>query len=341
MNELQNDEWKYFLATGLKHENDTFYPEAVADDGNCFYRSLCVAGLSLYFETSHDTHDRLRQTVVNYMIGDGNHIAREIYSQFGLQNVTFNNYIETQRKNGTWAGDMEALIISIMFKIRIKIINNINESLNSEEKSQFDTLDHFKNHLPNLLNDSLLNAPIFYIYCHQYGFPITQKTPLNHFCALKKISSSEKNLLKKKLTHIFEQTKSQNNNNLFLERQNVLPFLSKDDESLILISSSSSTESDDVHNIKNSLKRKVCRKKISDAQLKKRLASDRLRKSNSKIKESDAERSDKLIYNCKLQKTFRDKESSEQKKLEMSKIEKILHQNGIYSNYQITVHVKS
>ena len=113
-------------------------------DGNCLYHSI----LYLLSSSVNLDHGQLRRQVCDKMeeMADtkiGEYDVREWIEQ--LQNTfkTLEDYIENQRRNKAWAGEMELILLSSMYNLNIEIFN--------QELSKFEYVHTYK---PLLIKDS-------------------------------------------------------------------------------------------------------------------------------------------------------------------------------------------
>jgi len=84
----------------------------VAGDGNCFFRAL-----SLQIYGTEERHQDLRKQVCDYMMEN----QEDLGAFFVDSDEPFQDYVDTMRKDGTWAGNMEIHVATIVCERDIRI----------------------------------------------------------------------------------------------------------------------------------------------------------------------------------------------------------------------------
>ena len=83
----------------------------VAADGNCFFRAIAHQ-----IEGDENEHRKYREMVVEYIMEQ-----RENFEPFVEYNMNFDEYCNTMKKCGTWAGHMEIQAASLVTRRNICI----------------------------------------------------------------------------------------------------------------------------------------------------------------------------------------------------------------------------
>ena len=83
----------------------------VASDGNCFFRAIADQ-----VEGNEEKHIKYRKMVVEYIMEH-----REQFESFVEDNVSFEEYCNIMKENGTWAGHMEIQAASMATRTNICI----------------------------------------------------------------------------------------------------------------------------------------------------------------------------------------------------------------------------
>ena len=102
----------------LKFKDNAFINEDIYGDGNCFYRAI-----SYYICNSEEYHLFFRNLVYDYIMANKNDIIVKFpYVYNNGKAVDIEDYIPLIKKQGTYAGELEAQILSNLLNILLLIL---------------------------------------------------------------------------------------------------------------------------------------------------------------------------------------------------------------------------
>eukprot|EP01119_Soliformovum_irregulare_P012595 TRINITY_DN3279_c0_g1_i2.p1 TRINITY_DN3279_c0_g1~~TRINITY_DN3279_c0_g1_i2.p1 ORF type:complete len:328 (+),score=114.91 TRINITY_DN3279_c0_g1_i2:206-1189(+) len=101
------------------------YIKDVAGDGNCLFRAVCDQILG-----NPERHAQFRDQCVDFMVAN-----REGFEPFMEDDIPFDRYVVTMRKNGTWGGHLELQAMSL--------IHNVNITIHQLEQARWEIKNHF------------------------------------------------------------------------------------------------------------------------------------------------------------------------------------------------------
>ena len=112
----------------LKFNENAFLKEDIYGDGNCFYRAV-----SYYICNSEQYHLFFRNLVYDYIMANKDDIIIKFPYIYNIgKAVDINEYIPLIKKQGTYAGELEAQLISNLLNIIILILEykEIDDNMN-------------------------------------------------------------------------------------------------------------------------------------------------------------------------------------------------------------------
>jgi hypothetical protein len=176
-----DSEWARFQA--FEHEGRQFRPEDVSGDGNCFYRAAVRSGNFPVID-----HAALREAVFLFSVGVGRQCAEQAFQLLHQTSphspVLFEDVINGLRRNGSYASNIDMVVLSIQFDCDVFVYSNLNTGIEAWSSKVF-----VQQHMTDYAISSTCTE--LHIYHHQYRRPLTSAPlyRLNHFAFLFEVTN--------------------------------------------------------------------------------------------------------------------------------------------------------
>jgi len=141
----------------------------VKGDGNCFYSALALSD-ELNVKCQEELRHLLNEKVAELPL------ARSLYKRFAKNNTSFDAWVEKVKQSRSWAGELEAVFVCLLFNINVCLVTNSLKGFYIVDVRKWLTVEG-----ENFID---ADAPTVFLYHHVYKRPTTKSVSCNHFALL-------------------------------------------------------------------------------------------------------------------------------------------------------------